>query len=370
MKPIVIGGTGFVGMNLVRLLVRQGYEVTATRRVRANTLIARKLGAKLVRAELDDVDSLIEAMRGCDVVFHCAGYYPRYSLDIQSQVDRALGATDNVLQAMRRSGAQRLVFTSSVATVGPSRTGKPLSDEDDPMDRRAEKSVYYRIKQVMEKRVMDATDIDRVVLCPSGIIGELDVKVGTGFGIVALAHGKLPYYVQGKTSVVDADDVAQAHLAAALRGKTAERYIVTGANVTMKAFLQAICDELGVRFFSWPIPLWLAAPLATVEEYRCSVVGKGERPFIPREFVDLVRYGQWYDSTKATTQLGLSEPTTLQAMIAKACAWFKRFHYIPQDAIHPGASHPTVRGGGRLSSATGTSMNTQLDAKSDIQVRG
>jgi dihydroflavonol-4-reductase len=331
-KALVLGGTGFVGMNVARCLVQHGHEVAATRRTRANTLFARKMGAKLVCAELDDVDSLEAAMQGQEVVFHCAGYYPRYSLDPNEQVRIARHATANVITAARKAKVQRLVLTSSVATVGPPRNGNYLSDEQDPMSSDARESVYFSVKEAIEQEVLAVRDLDTLVTCPAGILGELDVKAGTGFVIVALAHGLLPFYVQGKTNIIDADDMAWGHVAAAERGRAGERYILGGHNLTIKDMLLAACEELGVRFFSWPMPLSIAGPLATFDEMRCAARSRGERPFIPREFVDIVKHGQWVDSAKATRELGLLPPTPLHVTLRKACAWYERFRYIPRRA--------------------------------------
>ena len=326
----MLGGTGFVGMNVARTLVRRGHEVSITRRLRANTLFARKIGAELVVADLDNVDSLVDAMRGKSVVFHCAGYYPRYSLEYDEQVALARKSTVAVLTAARKALVDRLVLTSSVATVGPPSGGTPLSSESDPMSRVARETVYFAVKEAIEDEVLSARDLDVVVACPTGIVGELDVKAGTGFVFVALSRGLLSCYVNGKMNIVDADQMAEGHLALALRGRSFERYILGGHNVTTKGFLSAVCDELGIRFRSCRMPLALAEILSTFDEIRCSLRRKGERPFLPREFVDMVRHGQWVDTRKATAELGLSPPVPLHLTIRKACAWYRRYRYIPR----------------------------------------
>jgi len=358
-RALVLGGTGFVGMNVARALVRHGHDVAATRRARANTLFARKMGAKLLVADLDDVDSLTGAMQGREVVFHCAGYYPRYSLDPDEQVALARRATANVVQAARRAHVDRLVLTSSVATVGPPHDGRTLSNETDPMSEAARESVYFSVKEAIEQEALEARDLDVVVTCPGGIIGELDVKAGTGFVIVALAHGLLPVYVQGKTNIVDADDMADGHVLAAEAGRTGERYVLGGHNTTIKDLLLGVCEELGVRFPAWPMPLLLAGPLSTFDEMRCSVRAKGERPFIPREFVDIVRHGQWFDTNKATRDLGLPAPVPLHVTIRKACAWYERFRYIPRrTGTSSAAAKPSVP---RIFAASRAASPSQAD---------
>ena len=357
MKALVLGGTGFAGMNIVRALVASGHDVAASRRTRANTLFARKLGARLVQAELDDSDSLVEAMRGHEVVFHCAGYYPRFSLDVETHIEQARRTTVNVLDAARRAGVSRLVLTSSTATVGPAREQRRLSNESDPMSPAARESVYFAVKEVIERQVLAERELETIIACPAGIVGELDVKAGTGFFIIALAHGLLPFYVQGKTNIVDADDMAFGQVAMAEKGRPGERYILGGHNTTIRDLLDATCEELGIRFPAWRLPLRLARPLSTIDEMRCSVQGRGARPFIPREFVDIVTHGQWLDTTKASRELDLPLPKPLHVSIRKACAWYERFRYIPRRNASDGAC--AKRAVPRIFAATTTSNKRQ-----------
>lgn len=345
MKALVVGGTGFVGMNVVRALVRNGHDVVATRRARANTLFARRLGARLETADLDDPEALVRAMKGREVVFMCAGHYPRFSLDLDKEVAFARKQVRATVDASLKAGVQRFVLTSSVATVGPAREGRSLSNESDLPTPAALESVYIAVKHAIETEVLEARSrgLDCVALCPTGIVGELDVKVGTGFVIVALAHGKLPVYIDGPTAVIDADELAQAHIAAAERGKNGHRYIVSGHNLTVRGMLEAIGEELGVPVRASRLPLWVAGPLATFDEMRCHVSGRGARPFMAREFVDVVRHGHWVDSSKAVDELGLEEPAPLWKTLRKACRWYKRHGYFPKETAQAEARTEPAR---------------------------
>lgn len=327
MKALVVGGTGFLGMNVSRALHRAGHDVIATRREHTNTLFARKLGVRLVRAELDDVAALTAAMRGRDVVFMCAAHYPRWSLDGDREVDRARARIRNALEAARRARVARIVLTSSVATVGPPARDRHAT-EDDPIDPRALRCAYHRVKQAIEDEARDS-QLDVVTLLPTAVFGELDVKAGTGFLIVALANGVLPFFVDGRINVVDADDVARAHLLAAERGLRGERYIVGGHNLTVAELV----DRLdGV---STAVPAWLGALAATFAELRSQASGGRLRPFLSRELVDVVRFGQWVRSDKAVRELGLGEPTPLHSTLNKARDWYRRHRYIgAPDADH------------------------------------
>jgi dihydroflavonol-4-reductase len=330
-KAIVVGGTGFIGMNVVRALVARGWDVTATRRVRANTLFARKLGAKLVVGELDDVDSLVTAMAGQDVAFLCAGHYPRYSLHAEEELVIAKRRMQNMLVAAMRAKIGRVVYTGTVATIGPAPAGRKLSDErDGPNIEALEYSVYYRLKYELEMQVREAgkQGLDIVTLLPTGVFGELDVKAGTGFLLVGFANAMLPFYVDGKINVIDADDLAKAHIQAAIHGATGQRYIIGGHNVWVREILRTTANFLGVPFASWPLPLWAAAVLATFDEMRVVSRNKGERPILPIEFTDLARYGTWVNSAKANRELSLAPPTPFISTIRKACSWYERHRYI------------------------------------------
>jgi dihydroflavonol-4-reductase len=304
--------------------------VTATRRAHSNTLFARKLGAKLVVADLDEPATLVEAMRGHDVVFHCAGHYPRYSLDRAAQVELARRQTRHSVDAALQAKVGRYVLTSSVATVGPASAGRTLSHEQDRPAPRACGCVYHAVKLAIEQEVLRAVEhgLDAVVLCPTGVMGELDVKAGTGFVVVALAHGRLRFYVDGRTNIIDADQLGDAHVAAAERGRGGERYIVAGENTTVRGLLETVARELGLEARITRLPLFLAGPLATFDERRCAAVRGRARRFLAREFVDIVRHGLWVDRTKAERELGLPAPIPLFETVRKACRWYERHQYI------------------------------------------
>ncbi len=338
MKALVVGGTGFIGMNVARALVAAGHDTHATRRPHGNTLFARRLGAELVHVDLDNTDSLTEAMRGREVVFMCAGHYPRFSLDRAAEVEAARSRVRRTLDAARRAGVQRYVLTSSVATVGRPAAGRRLSDERDPVEPRSLRSVYYAVKAAIEEEAMLAarSGLDVVVLCPTAVFGELDVKAGTGYLIVALGNGALPFYVDGRTNVIDADDLARAHLLAAERGRSGERYIIGGQNLRTSELIEEIALTLGVASDVQPLPAVLAGVVATLSEMRAHALKDGRRPLISRELVDVVRFGRWVSTEKAERELGLPAPTPLATTLDKACRWYARHRYVrpPQGDRH------------------------------------
>ena len=325
-------------MNVVRALRAAGHDVAATRRPHGNTLFARRLGAELVHADLDDAEALEAAMRGREVVFMCAGHYPRYSLNVDTEVETARARVRRTLEAARRAGVSRYVLTSTVAPVGPPRGGRQLSEEDDPVEPSALRCVYHSVKVAIEEEALAAQGLDVVVLCPTAIFGELDVKAGTGFLIVAAGNGVLPFYVEGKTNVVDADDLAYAHLCAAERGRSGERYIIGGHNLMVGELVDDVAFTLGVRLQTQRLPARLAGLIASFGEMRALALGNGKRPLMSRELVDVVRYGRWVSTRKANDHLELPDPTPLQETLSKACDWYARHRYFRLDP-NPGAHH-------------------------------
>ena len=138
--------------------------------------------------------------------------------------------------------------------------------------------------------------------------------------------------MDGRTNVVDADQMAEAHVAAAERGRTGQRYLLAGENTTVGELLEIIAAELGVHLSAQRLPAWLAGPLATIDEQRCAAEPGRARSFLAREFVDIVHFGLWVDSGKAREELGIPAPIPLFETIRKACTWYERHRYLKPSA--------------------------------------
>jgi dihydroflavonol-4-reductase len=326
MKPLVIGGTGFIGYNIVQALQAKGHHVRCTRRESSNTLFLRKLKPELVVADIEDTDSLRRAMRGCDVVFMAAGHYPRYSVGLRKQVAYAVSTIRNVLQAARETGINRFVFTSSVTTLRYAGGHRPVSEADgiaEPPGR----SVYFAVKYAMEKEVEKELDrgMGGVILNVAGCLGPGDVKMGTGFFVVEMANRTLERYIDGPINFVDSGDVAGAHVAAALHESPARRYIVGNHNTTVTGLLTMISERYGVPMPLRKIPLRLGYRIGQVKEYAGYI--KKQRVGIPLEFIDMLRFGQHYDCAKAREEL-CSISTPFEDTLDTSYDWFKKYKYI------------------------------------------
>ena len=329
-KSLVIGGTGFIGLNIVRALKERTIDFRVTRRESSNTIFLRKFKPELVHASLEDEASLAKAMDGCRTVFMSAAHYPRFSTEKEEQVVQARRMLAACISASKRSGIERFVFTGSAATIGPSKTGRERSDESDAYFTPPSDSTYHALKCSLEQDLLDAASKDgfpAVILSAAGCIGEFDWKLGTNFFIPALAHGKLPYYCDGPINMVDARAVADAHVRAAALGKTGERYILGGRNITVGELLRLVATRYGFALESRPLSLSEARAYAASEEQRSQASGGRHRPLLSRVFVDIVSHGLNLDSGKAERSLDFRSPP-IEESLDSAYTWFKKNRYL------------------------------------------
>lgn len=325
-RPLVVGGTGFIGLNIAQALQERGLDVRITRRPSSITFAPRKLKLPMVEASLEDEESLYRAMAESDVVFLAAAHYPRWSVNRAQQVEYGVSGVRRTLSAARRAKVRRLVYTSSVTTIGPAPAGR-AANEDDVWAAEPD-SLYFALKLAMEREVLRAAEegLPAVVVCPSGCLGRYDVKAGTGFFLVALARGKLPYVVDGLLDMVGVEDVAQAHLGAAARGRVGSRYIAAANAVGARELLTLAARKLGAELPQREMALREALALNFEQEERCAAAGRGA-PDIPVEFLDMIRYGQRFDARRAREELGFA-PAGLEEVLDRACAWFEKSGYL------------------------------------------
>ncbi len=248
MDCCVLGATGFIGGQIARVAVARGWRVRAVRRRPGAVGAIGDLSVVWTQADLHDRAALIEAMRGCAVVFHAAASYPQGSRNLEQAVAEARAEMTNVLDAARAAGVERLIYTSSLTTLARRYvSGMVPLDERDVYTAGAARSAYYEAKLAMEQIALTARDLDVVVLLPTAVFGPGDVKPTTGLVIREAGRGRIPIYFDAVINAVDGRDVATAHLAAAERGRASERYILGGHNLTLRALLEAVDRCQGVR---------------------------------------------------------------------------------------------------------------------------
>jgi dihydroflavonol-4-reductase len=246
MKVCVLGATGFIGGHIARAAIEAGWSVCAVRRTANNSGAIAGLPVNWESANLSDVDSLRRVMAGCEVVFHAAAAYPQDFRHIDREVALARAGMDNVLQAARTAHVSRIVYTSSITTVGLPSPGR-IADERDVYRSGTARSAYFEAKFAMERLALrESRNPDIIVLLPTAVFGPGDVKPTTGVVIREAARGHIPVYFDATTNAVDVRDVARSHVAAVERGRRAERYILGGTNLTIESLLRAVCNLAGV----------------------------------------------------------------------------------------------------------------------------
>jgi len=324
MRAFVTGGTGFVGANLVRLLLQQGYEVTAL--VRKNSCLDNliSLEIEIVQGDLNDQD-LWQPMSGCQVLFHVAAQYSLWQTDSTLlHLSNVLG-TRNILSCARKASIERTVYTSSVAAIGVKEGNIPADETyQSPVEKLVgdyKKSKYYGEQEAIQA-IKQGQDI--VIVNPSTPIGALDLKpTPTGEIIVRFLDRKMPFYVNTGLNLIDVKDVAWGHILALEKGKTGDRYILGNQNLTFAELLNKLSQITGLSAPKSTIPYWIPYTVAWLEENVWIKLGK--QPTIALDGVKMSQQKMFYDSSKAIRELGLPQSNIDQAL-NEAVKWFSDMH--------------------------------------------
>ncbi len=313
MKVFVTGATGFIGANLVRLLLAEGYQIKALVRPNSNLKNLENLELELVTGTLNDSD-LDRKMRGCEVLFHIAAHYSLWRKDKDLLYKNNVLGTANILKCARKADIKRTVYTSSVAAIGVRKDGQ-ITDENYQSPVQQLISDYKKSKYYAEQEALKAVKLgqDIVIVNPSTPIGAYDLKpTPTGEIIVRFLTGKMPAYVNTGLNFIDVKDVAKGHLLALEKGQTGERYILGNQNLTLQEFLTELAQITGLPAPKITLPLWLPLTIAWLDEYVLTKLGKS--PSIPVDGVRMSGQFMYYNSTKAIEQLGLPQSPVQNAI--------------------------------------------------------
>ena len=319
-RTFVTGGTGFVGANLVRLLLQEGYDVRALVRPASRLDNLHNLDVEIVRGDLTD-PNLGQQMVGCKSLFHVAAHYSLWQRDRQLLHQSNVLGTQNVLAAARQAGVERTVYTSSVAAIGVRPDGLPA---DETYQSPAEKLIghykksKYWAEQAAHKAVQAGQNV--VIVNPTSPIGPWDIKpTPTGDLIQRFLRRQMPAYVDTGLNLIDVRDVAQGHLLALRKGKTGERYILGHQNLTLKEILDRLSLLTGITAPSRAIPAWIPLSVAWVDEQILAPLGK--RPSVPMDGVKMSTQVMFYNAAKAVEELGLPQ-SSIDHALKSAIDWF------------------------------------------------
>ncbi|MGA9978658.1 MAG: hopanoid-associated sugar epimerase [Candidatus Sulfotelmatobacter sp.] len=328
MKAFVTGATGFLGSHVAGVLAAQGADLRLLVRPASNLKNLEGLHAETATGDLRDPASLDKAMSGCDTVFHVAADYRLWVRDPDEMYRSNVDGTRAILEAARKNGVRRVIYTSSVATMGFTRNGSP-ADEDSPVALADMIGHYKRSKFMAEQIALEAgrSGMNVVVVNPTTPVGEQDIKpTPTGRIILDFLKRKFPAYVDTGLNLVDVTECARGHVAALERGKSGERYILGGENLTLKQILDKLAAITGLSSPTVKLPYFFAFAAAAVDETITGRILHRE----PRATIDAVRMGRkkmFASSAKAERDLGWKLVPAENAL-RRAVEWFRSNHYV------------------------------------------
>jgi dihydroflavonol-4-reductase len=327
-QTLVTGATGFVGSAVAKALSEDGFAVRALARPGSPRAHLAGLALELVEGDIRDQASVERAMRDVRYVFHVAADYRLWARHKQEIYAANVEGTRNVMQEALRAGVERVVYTSSVATLALRADGTP-ADESVALAEEQGIGAYKRSKIAAERLVeaMVANEgLPAVIVNPSTPTGPRDVKpTPTGRIIVEAACGRIPGFVDTGLNLVHVDDVAAGHLAALHRGVIGERYILGGANVLFAAMLADIARLVGRTPPRLRIPRAVALPVAYAAEATAWLTGR--EPFATVDGIRMSEHRMFFRAAKAERDLGFSARPYVQGL-EDAIRWFCDAGYL------------------------------------------
>jgi len=327
MLAFVTGATGFVGSHVARALANQGADLRLLVRASSSTKNIQDLRADLVTGDLREPAALENALAGCDAVFHVAADYRLWVRDPEEMYRANVEGTRAILDVARRNSVRRVVYTSSVATMGFTSNGQ-LADETSPVSLDNMIGPYKRSKFMAEQVAIEAarSGQDVVIVNPTTPVGERDIKpTPTGRIVVDFLKKKFPAYVDTGLNLVDVKICAQGHIAAFEKGRSGERYILGGENLTLKQILDKLAAITGLPSPSIRVPYFMALVTGAVDEIITGRIRGRE----PRATIDAVRMGRkkmFVTSGKAERELEW-ESLPVDAALGSAVKWFRENGY-------------------------------------------
>jgi dihydroflavonol-4-reductase len=328
MNVLVTGATGFVGSHVARQLVDQGHSVRVLVRPGSNPILLENLIAERCEGDLRDILSLAAAMKGVRRVFHVAADYRLWSRNPQEIYQSNVDGTRGLFEAARQAGVERIVYTSTVATIVTPSAGSVLPNENTHATLDQMVGHYKRSKFMAEMEAIKAAadGLPVVIVNPTTPVGPGDWKpTPTGRIIVDFLNGKMPAYVDTGLNIAAVEDIAAGHLLAAEKGRVGERYLLGARNMTLKEILQTLAAITGRPAPRVRLPHAVAIAAAHASELFSRVTGR--EPQIPLEGAKMSRYRMFVASDKASRELGY-EPEPVEPAFVRAVRWYEEHGYV------------------------------------------
>ncbi len=325
MITLVTGATGFLGSAVARALLDRGEAVRVLVRRESDRRNIDSLDVELAEGNLNDPQSLRNAVKGCRTLYHAAADYRLWVKDPKELYDTNVAGTRALLRSASEAGVERIVYTSSVATLGREPSGRP-ADEQTPATIDDMTGHYKRSKFLAEEdvnRLVRDEKIPIVIVNPSTIIGPRDIRpTPTGRMVEAAARGKIPAFVDTGLNVVHVDDVAVGHVQAYEHGKIGERYVLGGDDMMLREILAEIASLVGRRPPRIRLPRAAVLPVAYVAEFAARIRGSAVEPLVTVDGIKMSKTFMFFSSEKAKNAIGYS-PRPARKALADAVEWLR-----------------------------------------------
>jgi dihydroflavonol-4-reductase len=328
MKAFVTGATGFVGSHVARALAAQGADLRLLVRATSRTDNIADLPAEVTVGDLRKPESLKAAMSGCDFVFHVAADYRLWVRNPEEMYQANVEGTRAIIQAAQESGVRRVIYCSSVATMGFKQTGE-IVNEETPVSLADMVGHYKRSKFMAEQIALEAgrKGANVVVVNPTTPIGEFDIKpTPTGRIVVDFLKKNFPAYVDTGLNLADVKEVARGHVLAMEKARPGERYILGGENLTLKQILDKLAEITGLPSPTMKVPHGVAMGFAAFDQFFTGIV-LGKEPRATLEAVKMGRKKMFASSAKAERELGY-QVLPVEEALRRAVAWFQTHGYV------------------------------------------
>jgi len=326
-KTLVTGGTGFLGRAVVMELLAAGRKVRVLARQPDHPALTG-LKVEVARGDLRDPSSLATAVTGCRRVFHVAADYRLWVPDPEVMYAVNVQGTKDLLAAAAEAGVTRMVYTSTVGTLGNPGDGTPGTEET-PVSLNDMVGHYKRSKFLAEQAVLEAArqGFPVVLVHPSAPVGPWDARpTPTGQMIVDFLQGRMPAYLETGLNLVHVRDVAQGHLLAEEKGRGGEKYILGNQNLSLSEIFQMLADITGLPAPRVRLPYWPILALSYLDEFWATHISH-KPPRMPVAAVKMAKKFMYFDNRKAVRELGLPQTPVRQAL-KDAVAWFQEEGYV------------------------------------------
>jgi dihydroflavonol-4-reductase len=325
MTTLVTGATGFLGSAVVRALLDRGEAVRVLVRRESDRRNIHGLDVELAEGNLNDPQSLRSAVKGCRALYHAAADYRLWVKDPKALYEINVTATRDLLLLASEAGIERIVYTSSVATLGREPSGRP-ADEQTPVTIDDMTGHYKRSKFLAEedvKRLVRDEKIPVVIVNPSTIIGPRDIRpTPTGRMVEEAARGKIPAFVDTGLNVVHVEDVATGHVQAYEHGQIGERYVLGGDDMMLREILEEIASLVGRSPPRIRLPRGAVLPVAYVAEFAARIRGSRAEPLVTVDGLKMSKTFMFFSSEKARKAIGYS-PRPAREALADAVEWLR-----------------------------------------------